>query len=169
MKKFSASLALCVGNSPVTDQFSSQKCQWRGALMFPSMCAWINACVNNWNVGELRHHRTHYDVTAMFAPCFFFLRLNKTGVAMDILPDWTRSGSLEHDGRETRNSRLVLQWHGRIPEYRQPDFFLIRLTNKKYPIHHCRPSERGIHLEPVDFSWKRASNGESVPMFRVSH
>ena len=44
---FSALLALCPGNSPVTGEFPSQR-QWRGALMFSLICAWINAWVGWW-------------------------------------------------------------------------------------------------------------------------
>ena len=39
--------------------------QWRGALMFSLMCAWINDWVNNEESGDLKRYRTHYDVTAM--------------------------------------------------------------------------------------------------------
>ena len=42
--------------------------QWRGALMFSLICAWINRWVNNGEVGDLRRHRTHYDVTVMRWP-----------------------------------------------------------------------------------------------------
>ena len=42
--------------------------QWRGALMFSLICAWINRWVNNGDVGDLRRHRTHYDVTVMRWP-----------------------------------------------------------------------------------------------------
>ena len=38
METFSTLLALCAGNSPVTGD-SSHKGQWRGALMFPLICA----------------------------------------------------------------------------------------------------------------------------------
>ena len=61
METFSALLAICAGNSSVT----SHKGQWHGALMFPLICAWINALVNNRDAGDLRRHRAHYDVTAM--------------------------------------------------------------------------------------------------------
>ena len=44
---------------------SQHKGQWRGTLMFSSICAWINAWINNREAGDLRHHRTHYDVTVM--------------------------------------------------------------------------------------------------------
>ena len=39
--------------------------QWRGALMFSLICAWINGWVNNRAAGEFRRHRAHYDVTLM--------------------------------------------------------------------------------------------------------
>ena len=36
--------------------------QWRGALMFSFICAWVNGGVNNREAGDLRRHRAHYDV-----------------------------------------------------------------------------------------------------------
>ena len=62
METFSALMALCVGNSLVN---SPHKGQWRGALMFSLICAWINGWVNNREAGGLRRHRAHYDVTVM--------------------------------------------------------------------------------------------------------
>ena len=62
METFSALLALCAGNSPVTVN-SPHKGQWRGALMFSLICVWINDWVNNREAGELTRH--HYDVTVM--------------------------------------------------------------------------------------------------------
>ena len=64
METFSVSLALCVGKSPVTVN-SPLKGQWRGALMFSLICAWIKGWVNNREAGDLRRYRVHYDVTAM--------------------------------------------------------------------------------------------------------
>ena len=46
METFSASLALCAGNSPVPVN-SPHRGQWRGALMFSLSCVWINGWVNN--------------------------------------------------------------------------------------------------------------------------
>ena len=43
---------------------SPHKGQWRGALMFPLICAWINGWVNNRRAGDLRRHRPlwrHYN------------------------------------------------------------------------------------------------------------
>ena len=61
---FSVSLALCVGihRWPVN---SPQKGQWRGALMFSLICAWMNRWVNNHEPGDLRRHRAHNDVIVM--------------------------------------------------------------------------------------------------------
>ena len=41
------------------------KGQWRGALMFSLICAWMNGWVDNREAGDLRRHRAHYDVTVM--------------------------------------------------------------------------------------------------------
>ena len=59
---FSALLALCVGNSPI-------KGQWRGALIFSLICAWMNDWVNDREAGDLERHRGHYDVTVMHPGC----------------------------------------------------------------------------------------------------
>ena len=64
MEPFSALLALCVGNSPVSVN-SPHKGQWRGALMFSLICARINDWVNNCEAGDLRRHRGHYEVNVM--------------------------------------------------------------------------------------------------------
>ena len=51
-----------IDRSPVN---SPHKDQWRGALMFSLICAWINGWVNNGEASDLRHHRVHYEVTVM--------------------------------------------------------------------------------------------------------
>ena len=74
METFSALLAICTANSP-------HKGQWRGALMFSLICAWINGWVNNREAGDLRRYRTHcvvivmssanissFQITIMFVP-----------------------------------------------------------------------------------------------------
>ena len=43
------------------------KGQWRGALMFSLIYAWINDWVNNREAGELRRQHGHYDVIVMHA------------------------------------------------------------------------------------------------------
>ena len=64
METFSALLALCAGNSPVTGEFP-HKGQWRGAVMFTLICVWINYWAKNREAGDLRRHRAHYGVTVM--------------------------------------------------------------------------------------------------------
>ena len=61
METFSALLALCAGNSPVTGEFPWQ----RPGLDVFLICAWINGWVNNREAGDWRRHRAHYDVTVM--------------------------------------------------------------------------------------------------------
>ena len=56
---------------------SPHKGQWRGALMFSLICAWINRWVKNREAGDLRRHRAHYDVIVMLTrhdqrPLIFF-------------------------------------------------------------------------------------------------
>ena len=53
-----------IHRSPVN---SPHQGQWRGALMFSLICAWINGWVNNREAGDLWSHRTHYDVNVMLA------------------------------------------------------------------------------------------------------
>ena len=44
---------------------SPHKGQWRRALMFSLISAWINGWVNNRETGDLRRHPVHYDVVVM--------------------------------------------------------------------------------------------------------
>ena len=64
METFSALLALCAGNSPVTGEFPPQRpVTW--SLDFSLIWAWTNDWVNNRDAGDLRRHRAHYDVIVM--------------------------------------------------------------------------------------------------------
>ena len=51
-----------IHRSPVN---SPHKGRWRGALMFPLICARINSWVNNGEAGDLTHHRAYYDASVM--------------------------------------------------------------------------------------------------------
>ena len=51
-----------IHRSPVNSPYRGQ---WRRSLMFSLICAWINGWVNNREAGDLRRHRSHYDVTVM--------------------------------------------------------------------------------------------------------
>ena len=64
METFSALLARCAGIHRSLVNYP-HKGQWRGALMFSAICAWINGWVNNREAGVLWRHRGHCDVIAM--------------------------------------------------------------------------------------------------------
>ena len=55
-----------IDRSPVN---SPHKGQWRGALMFSLIYAWMNGWVNNGEAGHLRRHHAHYDVAVMMWRC----------------------------------------------------------------------------------------------------
>ena len=67
METFSALLAICAGNSPVTSEFPAQKARDAELWCFLWSAPWINGWVNNREAGDLRRHRAHYDVTLMHA------------------------------------------------------------------------------------------------------
>ena len=92
METFSALLALCVGNSPVTGEG-----QWRGSLMFSLICAWINGRVNNREVGDLRRHCTHRDVIVLC--CIYNIegsQYNPTVCTLCSLQSWILSSIMKH-------------------------------------------------------------------------
>ena len=70
-----------IHRSPVN---SPHKDQWRRALMFLWSAPWINGRVNNGEAGDLRRHRTHYDVIVMshligrISLCFTMVLLGQT-------------------------------------------------------------------------------------------
>ena len=106
METFSALLALCAGNSPVTVN-SPQKGQWRGALIFFSLiCAWINSWVNNGEAWDLRRHRAHYDVIVVL-----FHKINKMigclllGWSLDI-----NRHDIDLDGIDQSGILTVTRW-----------------------------------------------------------
>ena len=71
---FSALLALCAGNSPVTGEFPSQRPVARSFDVCSSICPWINGWVNNREAGDLRSHSGHYDVSVMITSGWIWLR-----------------------------------------------------------------------------------------------
>ena len=68
METFSASLVLREGNPKVTGVFPSQRPVTQGFGVFFDVRL-NNGWANNWDVDDLRHHHTHYDVTViLFLP-----------------------------------------------------------------------------------------------------
>ena len=64
METFSALLALSEGNSPVTGEFPAQRPVTRSFDVFFDLRL-NEGWVNNREAGDLRRHRTHYNVTVM--------------------------------------------------------------------------------------------------------
>ena len=62
MESFSALLAFCAGNSPVTGEFPAQGPVTRSFDVFFDL---NNGGVNNREAGDWRRHRAHYDVTVL--------------------------------------------------------------------------------------------------------
>ena len=68
METFSALLALCAGNSPVTGEFPTQRTNDAELWCFLWSAPWINGWVNNRETGDLRRHRAHYDIVICYSP-----------------------------------------------------------------------------------------------------
>ena len=51
-----------IHRSPVNSPYTGQ---WRGALIFSFICAWINGWANNREADDLRRHCAHYDIAVM--------------------------------------------------------------------------------------------------------
>ena len=65
METFSALLAICAGNSPLTGEFPAQRPATQSFDVFFDLRLKKNGWVNNGEAGDLRRHHTHYDVTVM--------------------------------------------------------------------------------------------------------
>ena len=144
METFSALLALSAGNSPVPVN-SPHKGQWRGALMFSLICAWINDWVNNHEAGDLRHRRGHYDVIVMLASWREDLG--------------SRSMCLGHVQVITSHSKLLdvidlpcpdaCFWHHSLPSGMSKSSLTWWRHQKETFPRYC-PFVRGIHRSPVN-------------------
>ena len=91
MEIFSTLLGLCAGNSPVTGKFPARRPMTRNFDVF-FICARGNGWVNTSEAGDLRHHRTYHDVTAMAAfPLVEFHRLQRQRACKYVNPGCLRS------------------------------------------------------------------------------
>ena len=61
METFSALLAICAGNSPVSGEFPAQRPVTRSFDVFFDVRVWVNTR----EAGDLRRYRIHYDVIVM--------------------------------------------------------------------------------------------------------
>ena len=65
METFSALLALCAGNSPVTGEFPSQRPVTLGFDVFFDRLGLNKRLSKHSWFGDVRHHRAHYNVIVM--------------------------------------------------------------------------------------------------------
>ena len=66
METFSALLAICAENSPVNGGFPSQRPVTQSFEVFLWSTPEKNGWANIRDAGDLKRHRVHYDVTAMY-------------------------------------------------------------------------------------------------------
>ena len=64
METFSALLAICAGNLPVTGEFPTQRPVTQSLDVFCDLR--LNKRLSKQNIGDLRRHRAHYDVNVMY-------------------------------------------------------------------------------------------------------
>ena len=99
----------CAGNSPGPVN-SPHKGQWRGALMFSLICAWINAWVNNREAGDLRRHCGHYDVNEMASEQKHIIFMTWYKIVVCSMWCWTvMSGIRTHPGSGSTWSIIRIQ------------------------------------------------------------
>ena len=98
------------------------KGQWRGALMFSLIYAWINDWVNNREAGDLRRQHGHYDVIVMISThliglSFFESRhqLHYNDVIVNVMASQITSLTIVHltvysgaDQRQHQSSTLLV-------------------------------------------------------------
>ena len=65
METFSALLAICAGNSPVSGEFPAQRTVTRSFDIFFDVRL---IKINTREAGDLRRYRIHYDVIVMYWP-----------------------------------------------------------------------------------------------------
>ena len=69
---------------------SPHKGQWRGALKFSLVSAWINGWVNNRETSDLRRHRAHWDVIVMYCGLLFIIDPLFPLLVLQLLPPYYR-------------------------------------------------------------------------------
>ena len=97
-----------IHRSPVN---SPHKGQWRGALMFSLICAWIKGWVIDREADDLRRHRGHYDVTVMsLKHTVWFVKLHVKSLTTEMgtrsLWLWSQ-GKLNHDRNHCHNNKSI--------------------------------------------------------------
>ena len=100
--------------SPVN---SPHKGQWRGALVLYLICAWTNGWANHRDAGDLRRHRVHYDVTAMW----FSRHMCQRNIVVTFVSVWSpnrwQANIWTNVGKDLRH-HMASQGHNEYTSYR---------------------------------------------------
>ena len=108
--------------------------QWRGALVFSLIGAWINDWVNNREAGDLWCHRTHYDVTIVTYRCFM-INLHVS----------VRGFPLRWSDPNTQNSDSPAAW---IPSLKRPLVTLLPLDKMAVIL-----GRRQVQMHILEWKW----------------
>ena len=106
-----------IHRSPVN---SPHKGQRRGTLMFSLICGWTNGWVNHRDAGDLRCHRTHYDVTVkIYCAIELSIGINSFNITLDRYQWNTLSIGLYYLFLKTRRQSTMdlsrnTSWYGQI-------------------------------------------------------
>ena len=137
-----------IHRSPVNSQ---HKGQWRGALMFSLICAWMNDWVNNGEAGDFRRHCAHYDVIVMKLS----YQISSPGAYSQSMYSW-----LPED-QNIADSFLLSRQTTSFPEYDRRRYlgsvrfykrFVARLTKtydvtiQRYHISHAKVQDSKVHI-----------------------
>ena len=120
-----------IHRSPVN---SPHKGQWRGALIFSLIWTWINSWVNNPEVGDLRRHRAHCDVSVMH------LWPQKLYRAFRFGTPWLISCSYPRHSQLTRHSLMLA--NGRIRQSLTAPVIGLQAVDIKF-----------VNMSVVDIMW----------------
>ena len=179
-----------IHRSPVN---SPHKGQWREALMFSLICAWIKAWVNNREAGDLRLDRGHYDVIVMYMNWTMKSHRSLLSFCTDTLSVYLCRDGVIHVGNwinvhcserpiywyhdlSLPITLTTLQWHhnGRdaVSNHQPHDCLLNRLLrrrSKKTPKLRVTGLCAGNSPGTGEFSAQRASNAENVSIWWRHH
>ena len=131
-----------IHRSPVN---SPHKGQWRGALMFCLICAWINGWVNNGEAGDWRRHHAHYNVIVMarFGFRLFESHWNLTGSSAQRCWD-----ACQISERNSATSRDLAWKRSRLLWWILPDFrYRVASTHNHSPRNGSKYGDISRHMQ----------------------
>ena len=143
-----------IHRSPVN---SPHKDQWRRALIFSLIWAWINGWINNRDADDLRHHRAHYDVIVMVCHLFGTKQLHELTLICDQLEEATtlqRRHDERDGGSNHRSLDVLLSLSFKCTWTKTPNLHVIGLSESR-PVTDGFPSHRASNAENISIWWGR--------------